>query len=126
MVKGRAGLYLEAWKFGVYITVPIFASVYYSNPETQKYWSEYYQFVKYPENPNTNVKEQIEQLIQEKKLQKEQSQQYRDQLQQLQAAASRSKQYRSEPPPDGDHDSASWWRRVGRWVTGRSDHSSDS
>lgn len=67
MVKGKPGLYLEAWKFGVYISIPIIASVYYSNPDNQRYWADYWQFIKYPENPNTNVKEKIQELIDEKK-----------------------------------------------------------
>jgi Pet100 len=124
MVHGRPGLYLEAWKFSVYIAVPIVASVYYSNPETQKYWADYWQFVKYPENPNTNVKEQIEALIQERKRQEAQGQVYREQLKQLHVSADRSKQFQAEllqqqrQPIEGASSELSWWRRAGRWVTG--------
>jgi hypothetical protein len=42
MVKGQKGLYLEAWKFAVYLAVPIVASVYYSDPDAQRYWADYW------------------------------------------------------------------------------------
>lgn len=115
MVKGRKGLYLEAWKFGVYISIPIFASVYYSNPETQRYWADYWQFIKYPENPNTNVKEKIQELITQKELKAEQANVYKEQLRELQQAAERSRKFQEEP---GNGSAPSWWRRAGRWVVG--------
>ena len=133
MVHGRAGLYLEAWKFSVYISIPVIASVYYSNPETQKYWADYWQFIKYPENPNVNVKQQIEELIKERQKQEESSKVYQQQLQQLQQAANRSKQYEKEAAAAMknsssssysevvESESLSWWRRLGRWVSRSSD-----
>ena len=132
MVHGRAGLYLEAWKFSVYISIPVIASVYYSNPETQKYWADYWQFIKYPENPNVNVKQQIEELIKERQKQEESSKIYQQQLQSLQQAANRSKQYQqqeqqqaassaaTDSSSSSEESSLSWWRRLGRWVS-RSD-----
>lgn len=129
MVKGRAGLYLEAWKFGVYLTLPVFASVYYSNPEAQKYWADYYQFIKYPENPNTNVKEKIRVLAEEKQKQREQREAYVKQLQELQRAAERSENYNLESTSSSSQEddatrSNSWWRRAGRWIVGSSSSSS--
>lgn len=115
MVHGKKGLYLEAWKFGVYITVPIFASVYYSNPENQRYWADYWQFIKYPENPNTNVKEKIQKLAEERGLQREQRLAYKEQLLRLQRAAERSANMEVEEVRE---ESPSWWRRAGRWVIG--------
>jgi len=116
MVHGKKGLYLEAWKFGVYISIPIFASVYYSDPETQRYWADYWQYIKYPENPNTNVKEKIQQLIKEKELQREQRLAYQQQLLRLQDAADRT----SNPQKDESQDksSPSWWRKAGQWIVG--------
>mmetsp|Transcript_57216 Transcript_57216/g.139502 ORF Transcript_57216/g.139502 Transcript_57216/m.139502 type:complete len:103 (-) Transcript_57216:359-667(-) len=92
MVKGRQGLYLEAWKFVVYISIPVFASVYYSNPENQKIMADYWKFIEYPENPNTHVKEKIEELAKEKAEQRQQRQAYQDQLRQLQMSAERAQQ----------------------------------
>ena len=115
MVKGRQGLYLEAWKMGVYITIPIFASVYYSNPENQRYWADYWQFIKYPENPNTNVKEKIKELAEQKEQQKEQRKAYQEQLRQLQAAAARADNFQEDEPTTSE---PSWWRRAGRWIVG--------
>lgn len=79
MVKGRQGLFLEGWKFVVYLAVPITASIYFSNPENQKKSADYWQYVKYPPNPSTGWKEQIE-LLQSQSKQREI---YRQQLQQL-------------------------------------------
>jgi hypothetical protein len=101
-------MYLEAWKFGIYISIPIIASVYYSNPETQRYWADYWQFIKYPENPNTNVREKIQQLATEKGVQREQRLAYQQQLRDLQQAAERTENFNeTEAKP-------SWWGRAGR------------
>jgi hypothetical protein len=119
MAKGRQGLYLEAWKFSVYISLPIIASVYYSNPETQRYWADYWKFITYPENPNTNVKQKIQALAEEKELKREQHLAYQKQLQELQRLADASNQ---NAMSYGDDDTASqkstssssssfWWRR---------------
>lgn len=116
MVHGKKGLYLEAWKFGVYITFPIIASVYYSDPDAQKYWADYWQYIKYPENPNTNVKEKIQKLAAEKEYHREQRKTYQDQLRRLQAAAERSANMQEEE--EIQVDSPSWWRRAGRWIVG--------
>ena len=117
MVKGRKGLYLEAWKFGVYISLPVIASVYYSNPDNQRYWADYWQFIKYPENPNTNVKQQIKELAEQKEKQKEQRRLYQEQLRQLQMASERSETGLND---DSSTDSKPWWRRAGGWITGKS------
>ncbi|CAJ1949737.1 unnamed protein product [Cylindrotheca closterium] len=115
MVKGRQGLYLEAWKFSVYLAIPIVASVYYSDPETQRYWADYWQYIKYPENPNTNVKEKIQELAKEKEQTRQQRMAYKEQLRSLQEAANRTQTYSEETSND-----ASWWRRAGRWIGGGS------
>ena len=79
MAKGRQGFLLEGWKFAIYLLVPITASIYYNNPENQKKSADYWQYVKYPANPSTGWKEQIE-LMQSQQKQREV---YRQQLQQL-------------------------------------------
>ena len=60
MAKGTTGFYLEGWKFSVYLAVPLFASWYFGDPQRQREAANYWQFVKYPANPNTGLKEQIE------------------------------------------------------------------
>jgi Pet100 len=79
MVKGRQGFMLEGWKFGVYLLVPLTASIYYNSPENQKKSADYWQYVTYPANPSTGWKDQIE-LLQS---QKEQRRIYRQQLERL-------------------------------------------
>jgi hypothetical protein len=111
MVKGRPGMYLEAWKFGVYISIPIFASWYYSFPETQQYWADYWQYIKYPENPNTNVKQKIKELGEQKGKEREQRMAYQQQLRELQLAAERSENYQKESA--AQENKPSLWGRAG-------------
>mmetsp|Transcript_24359 Transcript_24359/g.41373 ORF Transcript_24359/g.41373 Transcript_24359/m.41373 type:complete len:104 (-) Transcript_24359:26-337(-) len=99
MVLGRQGLWLEAWKFSVYLMVPIVASVAFNDPERQKYWADYFQFLKYPANPNTNIREQFEQQLEQYEKEKEQRKVYREQLKRLQeqaAASSSSSSYATQ------------------------------
>jgi hypothetical protein len=53
--------------------------MYYNNPENQRKAADYWQYVKYPANPSTGWKEQIE-LMQSQQKQREV---YRQQLQKL-------------------------------------------
>ena len=115
MVHPKSKFYLEAWKFGIYVSIPVIASIYYSNPETQRYWADYWQYIKYPENPNTNVREKIKQLAEEKELQREQRLAYQQQLQRLQQAAERATKIPDEEIKD---DPIPWWKRAGRWFAG--------
>ncbi len=114
MVKGRQGLYLEAWKFGVYISIPVFASAYFSDPKTIKEQAEYWKFIEYPENPNTNVRQKIQKLAKEKEEQREQRMAYQRQLQELQRSAARSSSaniVEDEDSSDLTGRRRSWWRR---------------
>mmetsp|Transcript_33724 Transcript_33724/g.81777 ORF Transcript_33724/g.81777 Transcript_33724/m.81777 type:complete len:93 (+) Transcript_33724:386-664(+) len=74
------------------------------------------QYIKYPENPNTNVKEKIQELAKEKERMREQRIAYKEQLRSLQEAANRSQTYTEE----GASNDVSWWRRAGRWIVGGS------
>ncbi|KAL7435732.1 hypothetical protein ACHAXM_004811 [Skeletonema potamos] len=66
MVLGRAGMRLEAQKFAVYITIPIVASLAFNEPSVQQWAADYFQFMKYPSNPKTNLKQEFEQLQRER------------------------------------------------------------
>lgn len=88
MAKGRTGLWIEAWKFSVYLALPILASAYYNDPARQKASIDYWKYIQYPANPNTDMRKQIEEL----KKQKEQRQAYRQQMQELQERAERSRE----------------------------------
>ena len=83
MAKGRTGLYLEAWKFGVYLIIPIGASWYYSDPQRQRQAADYWRYVQYPANPNVGLKEKVEEMARQQK----QRQAYREQLELLQQQA---------------------------------------
>lgn len=118
MSKGGKGLYLEAWKFGVYISIPVIASVFFTDPETLKKSADYWRFIEYPENPNTNVRQKIQELIKEKEEQKAQRMAYQEQLKELQRAAQRSSSTNDDYDNDDGGNSSdlperrrSWWRR---------------
>ena len=110
MAKGRAGLYLEGWKFALYLAVPIGASWYYSNPENQKAAVDYYQFLKYPANPSIGTREQIKELLKNE----EQRKVYRDQMEELNKQAARSSVLEQREEQDGNSESSRWgWLR---WI----------
>ena len=66
MVLGRAGMKLEAQKFAVYLSIPIMASLAFNEPSVQKWAADYFQFMKYPSNPKTNLMKEFEQLQRER------------------------------------------------------------
>ena len=99
MVLGRAGLRLEAQKFGVYLLIPITASLAFNEPTVQRWAADYFQFMKYPSNPKTNLmdeyetlkKERDEEIEREKKMagkREKGREEYLNQLKQLKAANS--------------------------------------
>jgi hypothetical protein len=100
MVKGRQGFLLEGWKFAIYLLVPITASIYYNNPENQKKSADYWQYIKYPANPSTGWKEQID-LMQSQQKQREV---YRQQLQQLNDIGTQSSNDIVNDDDEGDGD----------------------
>ena len=113
MAKGRQGFLLEGWKFAIYLLVPITASIYYNNPENQKKSADYWQYVKYPANPSTGWKEQIE-LMQSQQKQREI---YRQQLQQLNDSTTSNAVTCDKElnESDMDTDKGSRWRWL-RWI----------
>jgi Pet100 len=111
MAKGRQGFLLEGWKFAIYLLVPITASIYYNNPENQKKSADYWQYIKYPANPSTGWKEQID-LMQSQQKQREV---YRQQLQQLNDISSQSSVDSCETDDDDDETKNNHWRWL-RWI----------
>eukprot|EP00547_Thalassionema_nitzschioides_P008101 CAMPEP_0194226480 /NCGR_PEP_ID=MMETSP0156-20130528/41943_1 /TAXON_ID=33649 /ORGANISM="Thalassionema nitzschioides, Strain L26-B" /LENGTH=105 /DNA_ID=CAMNT_0038958841 /DNA_START=174 /DNA_END=488 /DNA_ORIENTATION=- len=105
MVLGKQGMRLEALKFSIYILIPVVASISFNNPNTQKYWADYYQYLKFPANPNTNLKEQYEKLAEQRTLQKEQRKEYLDQMKRLQESAQKSR----EQSAKADTEKKKWW-----------------
>lgn len=96
MVLGKQGMQLEAFKFSLYIGIPIIASVAFNNTDVQKYWADYFQFLKYPANPNIGLKEQFEELQKQRELQQEQLKEYAEQMKRLQESAQRSRETKNE------------------------------
>ena len=113
MAKGRQGFLLEGWKFAIYLAIPITASVYFNNPDNQRKAADYWQYIRYPANPSTGWKEQIELM----RSQKEQREAYRQQLQQLNGSTTTT-DVESGSDRDGhtnDDSSESGWRLL-RWI----------
>ena len=91
MVHGKQGMRLEAFKFSVYLIIPISASLTFNDPRVQEWAANYFQFLKYPANPNTNLKEEFEDLLKKKREEKEQRRIYAEQIQKLQDTAKASR-----------------------------------
>ncbi len=91
MVHGRAGMKLEAFKFSLYLIIPVTASLTFNEPKVQQWAADYFQFLKYPKNPNTNLKEEFEELVKKRELEKQQRQAYSEQLKKLQESAQQSR-----------------------------------
>jgi hypothetical protein len=91
MVLGKQGMRLEAMKFSIYISIPVIASIMFNSPSTQTYWANYFQFLKYPANPNTNLREEFEELQKKRDLVREQRKEYAEQVKILQESAQRSR-----------------------------------
>lgn len=96
MVLGRKGMQVEAWKFGVYLIIPITASMAFNDPDVQRYWADYFQFLKFPANPNTNMKQQFEETQKQREKDKEQRKAYQEQLRALQDSAKESRRRMEE------------------------------
>jgi hypothetical protein len=91
MAKGAKGLYLEGWKFSVYLALPLLASWYYNDPLRQQASVEYWKYVQYPPNPNTDLRKRVLEDQAKQKEQREQREAYRQQMQALQEQAQRSR-----------------------------------
>jgi hypothetical protein len=107
MVKGRPGMYLEGWKFCIYLSIPLGASWYFNDPVRQRASADYWQYMKYPANPNTNMKEQIEELRQKQT----QRTAYQEQMRELQKQAKRSRE--AADSDDDDEEKGGWLRWIG-------------
>lgn len=62
MVLGKAGMRLEAQKFIIYLMIPVTASMAFNEPTIRTWAADYFQLMKYPSNPKTNLKDEYEEL----------------------------------------------------------------
>ena len=119
MVLGKAGMRLEAYKFGLYISVPILASIIFNEPEVQRKCADYFQFLKYPANPNTNLREEFEQLAKQRELEREQRAKYAEEVARMQDNARRSREGREAAlkaaADGGENAQGGRWRSWFRW-----------
>jgi len=118
MVHGRQGFKLEAFKFGIYIFIPIAASIGFNNPTVQQVCADYFQFLKYPASPNTRLKEEFEDMVRKRELEREQRKKYMNQLRELNENAERSNatrvnsdEVRDDKNQQQGQRSNSWFRR---------------
>ncbi|GFH61828.1 hypothetical protein CTEN210_18304 [Chaetoceros tenuissimus] len=108
MVHGRQGMKLEAFKFSVYILIPIGASLTFNDPNVQRWAADYFQFLKYPANPNTNLKGEFEALVEKNRKEKEARREYAAQMQKLQEGA--QKRRIEEQLAESEGEKKGWWR----------------
>uniref|UniRef100_A0A6S9A6Z6 Uncharacterized protein n=1 Tax=Ditylum brightwellii TaxID=49249 RepID=A0A6S9A6Z6_9STRA len=83
MVLGKQGLRFEGYKFALYIMVPVAASISFNDPEVRKKAVDYFQFLKYPANPNTNLVKEYEELRENEMKKREQLKAYREEVKKL-------------------------------------------
>ena len=102
---------LEAWKFSIYLFIPIAASVYFNDPKRQQYWADYFQFLKYPSSPNTNLKHQFEDLVKQQEQQRQQRKEYAQQMRKLQESAQRNRMQRDNEQQE--QTKRGWLQRLG-------------
>ena len=116
MVHGKQGLRLEAWKFGVYLSLPIIASFTFNEPRVQQFCADYFQFLKFPANPNVNLKEQFEELAEKRKIELEQRKAYQEELKRMQENAAEKRKLREEAAQKNESRKNGWlgWLRLRR------------
>ena len=109
MAKGKTGLWIEGWKFSLYLALPLLASWYYNDPSRQKASVDYWRYVQYPANPNTDMRKQIADL----QKQKEQRAAYQQQMRELQERAKQSREASEAAKKETGAMSGGWlpWRR---------------
>lgn len=108
MAKGKTGLWIEGWKFSLYLAMPLFASWWYNDPERQKRAVDYWKFVQYPPNPNTDMRKQIAEM----QKQKEQREAYRQQMRELNE---RAKESRAAAKREAEEAAAATAEKKGWW-----------
>ena len=109
MAKGKTGLWIEGWKFSIYLALPLFASWYYNDPNRQQASIDYWKYVQYPANPNTDMRKQIAEM----QKQKEQRAAYQQQMKELQERAKRSREAAAATAAEEDEfKKRGWWRSL--------------
>ena len=126
MVHGKSGMKLEAYKFGLYLIIPITASLTFNEPKVQRWAADYFQFLKYPANPNTNLMEEFEELVKKRDLEKQQRKAYAEQIQKLQESAQQSRI--AAAARDADNERSGWfsWMRLRRGRSGATEQTGES
>lgn len=109
MVHGRQGLRLEAWKFGVYISLPIAASFVFNEPKVQRYCADYFQFLKFPANPNVNLRQEFEELAEKRRVENEKRKKYMDELKKMQEGAAEKRRLRESALREEEVGSGRGW-----------------
>jgi Pet100 len=110
---GRGSFSMEAWKFVVYLAVPIAASVYFSNPGRMQKTAEYWKFVEYPANPNVGIKEDI---IAAQKQWQDHHEAHRQSMVELHERNKKPTSSSSKQQDDAEESSSpGFWRRLFGW-----------
>ena len=102
----KKGLRTELLKFGIYLSIPIFASQLFNNPELSQKVIEYYNYIEYPaeDNETTKLKEDLEDLRQNLETARRKRILMKEQLTKL----------NEKPVVIEEENRARWWH-VGSW-----------
>lgn len=111
---------MEGWKFAIYLSVPIICSFWFASPERQRKNADYWQYVKYPSNPNTNLREAIDEYAKTEK----QRQIYREQLRALQESEVASVEAAESAQNELEQATPRWWHWRRYWKATKEDEAS--
>jgi hypothetical protein len=104
----KRGLRAEMLKFGIYLSIPLFASQLFNNPEWSQKVNEYYNYIEYPpeDEETTKMKEDLEDLRQNLEQARRRKMLMKEQLQKLDATGNGS---------DREASPLRWWH-IRRWL----------
>ena len=118
MVAGRQGMKLEAFKFGIYIGIPVLAAGFFNEPETVRWFVDYFQYVKYPApaSADPELRKQLKEQAEKRKLIQQQRNEYKKQLNQLDQLVTRSNDNELQNNVQSKSNQQPWWKL--QWLIG--------
>ena len=89
--------------------------MYFNDPDRQKYWADYFQFLTYPPNATTNLKEELEEYKRKYDEEKAQRDAYMEQMRQLQESAKKSRENAALAAKEGTDGNAGGKKKGWLW-----------
>jgi len=117
LAHGRTGFRIEAFKFAIYLSIPIIATQVFNNPDWTQRLVDYYKYVEYPpEDANTTqMKQDLEDLKKNLEQAKRKKMLMQRQLQSLDQMVEGTKSETTDAVKgEGEVKAARWWN-IGSW-----------